>query len=438
MIVENMTDLIGDTPLLKIPAEVTGLKNVDLYGKLEMLNPFGSVKDRVAWAMLKDDLKDIKEKDQTIFENSSGNTAKAIAAICGIYNIPFKQVSAMMKVQEGRDVLHWLGAELEEFAAASDCFDPSDPNDPQFLIEKAVRESGGKVYFTSQFTNEKNPEIHEKTTAQEILNDLGAVDYLISGLGTTGSTLGLIRAFKKAKSDFQAVGLVTKSGNMVPGIRSLDQMWESGLYNEGKYEYHHVIDERQALEAMQELNTKLGLLCGPSAGANYAGAVSYLKTIDDQLTERKKAVFIVCDRMEWYLSYVKERMPELFGEKSKPDSLFNFEYDENQINQIEGEGVASFINDNDPLIVDVRSPIAYELNSVQGAINIPIDTFEKLIDSAKPFPTQKPVLLICAVGEKTKRHAAYLRKQGYDAYSVQGGMLGIKQAEAKSDYKLAS
>jgi len=430
MIVEHMTDLIGDTPLLKIPAEFTGLKNVDLYGKLEMLNPFGSVKDRVAWAMLRDDLNDIKEKQQTIFENSSGNTAKAIAAICGMYNIPFKQVSAMMKVQEGRDVLHWLGAELEEFAAASDCFDPSDPNDPQFLIEKAARESGGKVYFTSQFTNEKNPEVHEKTTAQEILSDLGEVDYLISGLGTTGSTLGLIRAFKKSNKDFCAIGLVTKSGNMVPGIRSLDQMWESGLYNEGKYEHHHVIDERQALEAMKDLNTRLGLLCGPSAGANYAGALSYLKTIDNDLSERKKAVFIVCDRMEWYLSYIKERMPEMFGEKPKPDSLFNFEYSEKDAHQIEGQNVISFIAEAKPLIVDIRSPIAYELHKVENSINIPIDIFEKLIDNARPFPIGRPVLLICAVGEKTKRHSSYLRKQGYDAYSIVGGMLGVKQAGA--------
>ena len=74
MIVEQMTDLIGDTPLLKIPAELTGLKNIDLYGKLELMNPYGSVKDRIAWGMIKDDLANMAEQGQTIFENSSGNT----------------------------------------------------------------------------------------------------------------------------------------------------------------------------------------------------------------------------------------------------------------------------------------------------------------------------------------------------------------------------
>ncbi len=427
MIIESMTDLIGDTPLLKIPAAVTGLKNVDLYGKLELMNPFGSVKDRVAWAMLKDDLAKIKDKGQTIFENSSGNTAKAIAAIAGMHGIPFKQVSALMKVKEGRDVLQMLGADIEEFAAASDCFDPSDPNDPQFLIEKAVRESGGKVYFTSQFTNEKNPQVHETTTAREILDDLGRVDYLIGGLGTTGSTLGMIRAFKKGHRDFKAIALITKSGHMVPGIRSLDQMWESGLYNEGQYEQHFVIDEKQALAGMMTLNRRLGLLCGPSAGANFQGAVNYLKEIDDELTERKSAVFIVCDRVEWYMSYIAERMPELFGEPAKPDSLFHFD-DEHAVAapRVQAADLQAWISDHDPLVVDIRAPFAYQMDHIDGALNIPVEMFEKLIDGAAPFPQDRPVLLVCAVGEKTARHAAYLQSRGYQAFSLDGGMMARK------------
>jgi cysteine synthase/rhodanese-related sulfurtransferase len=432
MIVDNITDLIGDTPLIKIPAHITGLKNVDLYGKLEMMNPFGSVKDRVAWHILKDDLGDIKDKGQTIFENSSGNTAKAIAAIAGIYGVPFKQVSALMKVQEGRDILHLLDAELEEFAAASDCFDPSDPNDPQFLIEKAVRESNGQVYFSSQFTNEKNPEVHEQTTAQEILTDLGEVDYLIGGLGTTGSTLGLIRGFKKVKKAFKAIALITQSGNTVPGIRSLDQMWESGLYQEGVYAHHHVIDEKLALEGLLTLNRQLGVLCGPSAGANFAGSLSYLQTIDADLTERKKAVFIVCDRVEWYVSYIKERMPEIFGEAPKPNALFHFKDDAAQSDiQINAESIANWAEEHAPIIIDIRAPYAYELGHLDGAINMPIDMFEKLIDGEnKPFPQGKKILLVCAMGEKTRRFAAYLAQKGYDAHNVEDGMLGIKRVKA--------
>lgn len=431
MIVEKITDLIGNTPLLKIPAHITGLKNIDLYGKLELFNPFGSVKDRVAWAILKDDIEDIKAKGQTVFENSSGNTAKALAAICSMNGIPFKQVSAMMKVKEYRDILHLMNAELEEFAAASDCFDPSDPNDPQFLIEKAVKESGGKVYFTSQFTNEKNPQIHEETTAQEILADLKEVDYLIGGLGTTGSTLGLIRAFKKVKKSFKAIGIITENNTTVPGIRSLDRMWQSGLFQEGLYEHYHVISEKDSLENMLELNHKLGLLCGPSAGANYAGSIAYLKTIDATLTERKKAVFIVCDRMEWYLSYIKERMPELFGEEQKSNSVHYFELnDTNKAAQVKSENLEKWIKENNPTIVDVRAPIAYDLKHIEGSLNIPVDTFKTLIENGMPFPQNKPILLACAVGEKTEHYAAYLQSKGYDAYSLEGGIMAWKNFKA--------
>lgn len=430
MIVERMTDLIGDTPLLKIPAEITGLKNIDLYGKLEMMNPFGSVKDRIAWAMLKDDLQSIIDKKQKVFENSSGNTAKALNAILNSYGIPFKLLGGLKKVEEQKDIIFVLGGEVEEFAGVSDCFDPNDPNDPQYLIEKAVKESNGTIFFTSQFTNEKNPKVHEDTTAQEILADLGPIDFLVGGLGTTGSTLGITKVFKKHNPNFKAIALVSKQGEFVPGIRALDQLWEAGLYDEGKYEHTLEVSEKDALDAMLLLNRQVGLLCGPSSGGNYTGAISYLKTIDEKLTERKKAVFIVCDRVEWYLSYVKARMPELFGEQKKPDSLFNFNFDENDSSMVLAiDGAGEWMDKHNPVIIDIRSSIAYNVQSIPGAINMPIDIFEKLIDGQTPFAKDRPIVLACAVGEKTKRHAAYLRARGYEAYTLEDGMLGWRKGE---------
>ncbi|HIL27633.1 MAG TPA: rhodanese-like domain-containing protein, partial [Micavibrio sp.] len=79
-----------------------------------------------------------------------------------------------------------------------------------------------------------------------------------------------------------------------------------------------------------------------------------------------------------------------------------------------------------PVIVDIRSSIAYRMGHIDGAINLPIESFEKLIDSNSPFPKEKPVLLACAVGEKTTRHAAYLQSREYRAYSVEGGMMALK------------
>ena len=237
MIVEKITDLIGNTPLLKIPAEIHGLKNIDLYGKLEMMNPFGSVKDRIAWGMIKDDLDDIKAKGQTIFENSSGNTAKALQAIATMNGVSTKLITYLAKVDQVKDVVRMMGAEIEEVLGGSECFDPNDPNDPQFLIERAVKENPAAAYFPSQFTNEKNPEVHYETTGKEIADDLGSIDYFFGGLGTSGSTLGAARRIRDdVNPDLVTVGICAAKNDFIPGIRSLDQMWESGLFVKEHYQ----------------------------------------------------------------------------------------------------------------------------------------------------------------------------------------------------------
>lgn len=431
MIVERMTDLIGNTPLLKIPAELHGLKNIDLYGKLEMMNPFGSVKDRIGWGMIRDDIEEMAAAGQTIFENSSGNTAKALCAIASSYGVKFKLVSAIAKVKETKDFLRMMGAEIEEFAAASDCFDPNDPNDPQFLIEKAVREHPGRIHFPSQFTNPQNPQAHYETTGQEIVDDLGTVDYFIAGLGTTGSTLGIARRLREASPACQCVGLTSARGDFIPGIRSLDQMWESGLFQKSNYDALAEVREKDALSAMLGLNRRLGLLCGPSSGANYRGAVDYLKTVDHDLTERKTAVFIVCDRVEWYMSYLKERMPELFGETAKPDSLRHYTPPANDDCSLDVERAQGWIDASQPLIIDVRGNLAYKMTTLPGAINIPWEALETLIDSSDPFPKDRPLLLLCPVGEKTARYAGYLRQRGYQAFSLAGGILEWRNSGGK-------
>src|SRR5579871_3079436 len=114
MIVKHVTDLIGNTPMLEIDPSVHGLKNINLYAKLELLNPFGSVKDKTAWNMLRHDLEEIKAKGQTVIEASSGNTAKAIQVICSMHGIPFKIVTNRVRVREVKQVLQLLGTDIEE------------------------------------------------------------------------------------------------------------------------------------------------------------------------------------------------------------------------------------------------------------------------------------------------------------------------------------
>lgn len=426
MIVENMADLIGNTPMLKIPASVHGLKNIDLYAKLEMMNPYGSVKDRTALGMIQDELPQIAAQGKVIFENSSGNTAKALQAIAAPYGVKVRLVTGLARVKEQKDIIIMMGSEVEEFASANDCFDPSDPNDPQFLIQKAVQEQPNKIHFPSQFTNPKNPDIHYHTTANEILQDLGRVDYFYGGLGTTGSSLGIVQRLREENPNLISVGLTAEKNHFIPGIRSLEQMWESGLFEKKNYDEIINVKEKESIEAMLELNRKLGLLCGPSSAANYLGALKHLQEIDAGLTERKTAVFIVCDRMEWYVSYVRERMPEVFNEKPKPHSFMAFDFEDAAVApEITADSVGHWISKNNPLIIDIRSHVAFKLNKLKGAINMPQALFEQMINDTDPFPKDQPLLLVCAVGEKTRKHAAYLQKRGYTVFSVQDGMRGV-------------
>lgn len=423
MIVEKITDLIGNTPMLKIDPAVTGLKNIDLYAKLEMMNPFGSVKDRTAWGMIKDDLEHIKARNMTIYENSSGNTAKSLQAIAGMHGVKFRLVSALSKVEEQKQVLQILGSEIEEIAGASDCFDPTDSNDPQYLIERTAKGRPGEIYFPSQFTNEKNPAYHEETTAREILADLPRVDYFFGGLGTTGSTLGISRTLQAANPHLQTIAIVSRNNHFIPGIRSLSQMWESELFKRDAYKEFIHVGEQEAIDGLLELGRRCGVLCGVSSGANYHAALEYLRTMDNTLTERQSAVFIVCDRMEWYISFLKNRRPQLFSEPEVPNSLSGFSDDPRAlVPEVRPEHLDSFMQDH-PLVIDLRTPLSFAMRQLPGSINIPQETFRGLVNGYNPFPAGKKVLLVCAVGDNSRYYAHYLRTLGCDAYNLSGGVM---------------
>jgi cysteine synthase B len=433
MIYERITDMIGNTPLLKISEEVHGLPNIDLYAKLEMMNPFGSVKDRIAWGMVKDDLADIKAKGQTIYENSSGNTAKALQVIASMNGVKTKLITYLAKVDGVKDIIRLLGAEIEEVLGGSECFDPNDPNDPQFLIEKAVKNDPGKAYFPSQFTNPKNPDIHYATTGKEIADDLKKIDYFFGGLGTSGSTLGAARRIRdEGNPNLKTIGICASKNDFIPGIRSLDQMWESGLFTKDNYADFVYVDSGDSVDAMMDLVQKAGVLCGPTSGASYLGTLRYLQKVAPTLTERKTAVFIVCDRLEWYMDYIKARRPHLFSQTMKPGGLRAFDKaPANDSHVIAAEDAPDWIDKNKPLIVDVRGNLAFKMTTLPDAINIPWELFETMIDAADPFPKDRPLLLVCPVGEKTTRYAAYLQGRGYKAFGLGGGILAWRNGNQK-------
>lgn len=428
MLYKSVTELIGNTPLIEISKEITKLKNINVYAKCELYNPFGSLKDRAGYAMLKDEIQKLKENNMTVIESSSGNTAKALQIICSMNGIPFKTVTNRIKIPETKEVLKVAGAEIEELPGLSECPDPTDPNDPVAYIERIVSENPNKYYHTNQYTNLKNPKVHYEHTGKEIYDDLGKVDYFFGTLGTTGSSRGTIEYLLEKNKNLKKIGIIAEKGDTIPGIRNKDEMYEVGIFNKSLYDEIVLVNSDEAIEEMLVLNRKCGILGGPTSGAAFKGTLKYLREIDDKLEEPANAVFIACDRMEWYMSYIKKRRPEIFDSEIKRETIRTLtEEDMKYAKTIDVNNAEEWIEKNNPIIIDLRGNLAYKNGHIANAINITDIFFEDLVDNGTPFSKENSVLLVCSIGDKSKKFSSLLNKKGMNVYSLENGMTAWRE-----------
>lgn len=428
MLYKSVTELIGNTPLIEISKEITKLKNINVYAKCELYNPFGSLKDRAGYAMLKDEIQKLKENNMTVIESSSGNTAKALQIICSMNGIPFKTVTNRIKIPETKEILKVAGAEIEELPGLSECPDPTDPNDPVAYIERIVSENPNKYYHTNQYTNLKNPKVHYEHTGKEIYDDLGKVDYFFGTLGTTGSSRGTIEYLLEKNKNLKKIGIIAEKGDTIPGIRNKDEMYEVGIFNKSLYDEIVLVNSDEAIEEMLVLNRKCGILGGPTSGAAFKGTLKYLREIDDKLKEPANAVFIACDRMEWYMSYIKKRRPEIFDSEIKRETIRTLtEEDMKYAKTIDINNAEEWIEKNNPIIIDLRGNLAYKNGHIANAINITDIFFEDLVDNGTPFSKENSVLLVCSIGDKSKKFSSLLNKKGMNVYSLENGMTAWRE-----------
>ncbi|MGW6905382.1 pyridoxal-phosphate dependent enzyme [Streptomyces sp. NPDC054940] len=435
---DSITDAIGNTPLVRIDPAVHGLSNIDLYAKLELLNPFGSVKDRAAWNMARPHLTAAASapagEGGQVVELSSGNTAKALAVLAGMHGLTFKSVTNRMRIPEIKDLLLLLGAEIEELPGQSECLDPTATDDPLTLFHRTLSEPDSTYLHTDQYFNPRNTEAHFTGTGPEIVKDLDgrAPDWFIACVGTAGSSTGVARALREHDPAVRVVGLVAAKSDFVPGIRTIDEAHEVGLFDPGTYDTIESVTADEAIEGMLALNRRCGILAGPTGGAAYFGAVRQLQPIDEELTERQSVVFIVCDRVESYLSYVRKRRPDLFGRPRRRNSPADLT--DAEIRTAPAIGVAdaqTWIGTGEPLVVDLRGPYAYAALHIDGSVNIVDELFEELLHGGLPFSRSRPVLLACPVGEKSARYAALLTRLGHpDVRSLTGGIIAWRDAGA--------
>ncbi|NXY99337.1 pyridoxal-phosphate dependent enzyme [Streptomyces sp. BR123] len=431
---DSITDAIGNTPLVRIDPDVHGLRNIDLYAKLEMLNPFGSLKDRPAWNMVRERLAGAAAGDETVVELSSGNTAKALALIAGLHGLRFKSVTNRMRVPEIKDLLLLLGAEIEELPGQSECLDPTDTADPLTLFHQQLSVPGSAHLHTDQYFNPLNAQAHAQGTGPEIIADLEgrAPDWFIACVGTAGSSTGVARALRAHDPAVRVVGLVGAKSDFIPGIRTADEVQEVGLFDPAAYDAIEAVSADEALDGMLVLLRRCGLLSGPTGGAAYHGAVRHLKALDAGLTERRTAVFIVCDRAESYLGYVRQRRPELLGRPAVRNSAATVtEAELAAVRAMDVTEARKWVESGQPLVVDLRGPFAYGALHIDGSVNIVDELFAELVRGGLPFSTSRPVLLACPVGEQSQRYAALLTRMGHpDVRSLAGGIIAWRDAGA--------
>lgn len=295
----DILNLIGNTPMVKINRLVSDT-DAEVWAKLEGLNPGGSVKDRIALSMIEAAEEEGKLKPGgIIIEPTSGNTGIGLAMVSAVKGYRLILTMSEKMSMERRQLLQAYGAELV-----------LSPGDRGMLgaVEKAeeIYKNNPDYFMPMQFENPANPEIHRKTTALEIIKDIGGVpDVFIAGVGTGGTITGVGEVFKGRRSDSRIIAVepaasaILSGGNPGPHkIAGIGAGFYPGVLNTKIYDEIMAVTDNDAIETARHLALKEGILAGTSSGAAMWAAIQAAKRIG----RSKKVVVIFPDRGDRYLS----------------------------------------------------------------------------------------------------------------------------------------
>lgn len=305
-IANNITDLIGNTPLVKLntPSKLTG---TTILGKCEFMNPTSSVKDRIGFNMIRRAQEAGKiTSSTTIIEPTSGNTGIALAANCAAQNLKLILTMPESMSIERRNLLKALGAQLVLTPAAKGM------NGAISKAEELQSEIEGSIIL-QQFENESNPEIHMITTAQEILRDTDAIlDVFVAAVGTGGTLTGTSRVLKEKIPNITVIAVEPEASAVLSGgkpgphkIQGIGAGFIPGILDTAIYSEVIQVSNEDAIATAKMLAKEEGLLVGISAGANVYATMAVASREE---FKGKTLLTILCDTGERYLS------TELFSE----------------------------------------------------------------------------------------------------------------------------
>ncbi len=264
---------IGYTPLVEIP-RMSPKPEVRLFAKLEMANPTGSVKDRVARALIEDlEVSGRLGPDSIILEPTSGNTGIALAMIGSRKGYRVVLVMPDNITVERRQLAVLFGAEVVDSPGALG-------SNGAIALARELAAADPRYVMPYQYGNEANPRAHEETTGPEILADCPEVDAFVAGLGTGGTLMGVARFFRRAKPSVRIYAAEPLPGENVQGLRSLEEGFVPEIFDPSLLAGKFLVSNRDAVTALRELVAREGIFAGPSCGAVLVAAARVAAAMD--------------------------------------------------------------------------------------------------------------------------------------------------------------
>ena len=286
----SLLERVGCTPIVEI-TELSPHPEVRMFAKLEGENPTGSVKDRIAKFMIEAAERDGRlEPGQTILEPTSGNTGIALALIGRLRGYPVKVVLPDAVTRERVELLQAYGAEIIS--------SPGElgTNGSVQMAERVAAEHPD-WFMPYQYENEQNPRAHYETTAPEIIADIPDVDVFVAGLGTGGTLTGVGRRLKEHNPAVRIVAAAPHPGDLVQGLRSLEEGYIPPVFDESVLDGRIVVDSATSFRVTRELTERTGIFAGVSSGSVVRAAQKVAERM-----ERGKIVCLLADNGWKYLS----------------------------------------------------------------------------------------------------------------------------------------
>lgn len=259
-----LPDINNPTPLVQAGRSVGGL-TVELFLKLEWLNPFGSIKDRAAAYLLDGLARSGRLEGKDLVEASSGNTAIALAALAAVADIDLTVTIPEAAPLEKRILLRLLGAEVWE--TPDDLCPVDHPKDGAIALARSIVAGEGFV-MPDQYNNPDNVRAHYERTGPEIWRQTdGRIRYFVAGLGTCGTITGVGRFLKEQDPTVTVIGVEPQTGHRIPGLKNFEEASEPSILDWSVVDEVIRVDDEPAYETTKRLHRKEGLLVGPSTGA---------------------------------------------------------------------------------------------------------------------------------------------------------------------------